>query len=239
MNKNLSIILPAYNEVENIERVVNSILEFVPAVTQNYEIIIVDDGSRDGTGKLIDKLAKNYNQIVALHHLSNKGYGAALRSGFKATKGKLIFFTDGDGQFDIRELAKLMALIKTADIICGYRIRRADHLFRRIHAGLYNLAIRLLFNLSIMDIDCAFKLFKREVIQSLNLKSSGAFINAEFLVLAKKKGYAIRQVGVSHYPRKKGEQTGNNGMVVFRAMVELAKFWDKMRRKTMKRKGKR
>ncbi|NQS90577.1 glycosyltransferase family 2 protein [Patescibacteria group bacterium] len=239
MNKNLSIILPAYNEVENIERVANSILEFVPTITQNYEIIIVDDGSRDGTGKLIDKLAKNYNQIVALHHLSNKGYGAALRSGFKAAKAKLIFFTDGDGQFDIRELAKLMALIKTADIICGYRIRRADYLFRRINAGLYNLAIRLLFNLSIMDIDCAFKLFKREVIQSLNLKSSGAFINAEFLVLAKKKGYTIRQVGVSHYPRKKGEQTGNNVMVVFRAMVELVKFWDKMRRKTTKRKGKR
>ncbi len=229
MKKGISVVFPAFNEEENIEPVVSSALRFLPTVTDEYEIIIVDDGSKDRTGKIADELAKKYAQILVIHHPSNKGYGAALRSGFKAAKHDLIFFTDADGQFDIKEISKLIFLIKDADIVCGYRTERADPFFRRFNAGLYNLAIRLLFGLNLVDIDCAFKLFKREVIQRLNLESTGALINAELLILAQKRGYIIKQVGVSHYPRKKGKQTGNKIGVILRVFVELIKLWKKLK----------
>jgi len=229
MRESISVILPAFNEGENIEAVISSILKFLPALTNQYEIIVVNDGSKDNTGKIANKLARMHKEIVVIHHPFNEGYGTALRSGFKAAKGDLVFFTDADGQFDIKELPKLTVSIKDADIVCGYRIRRADPLLRRVNAKLYNLAIRLLFGLKVLDIDCAFKLFRREVIQSLNLKSTGALINAELLILAKKRGYVVRQVGVNHYPRVKGKQTGNKIVVILRTGVELIKFWKRLR----------
>ncbi len=228
MEKSISVIFPVFNEKESIESVVDSTIKFLPSIANHYEVIVVDDGSRDGTGRLIDRLAKKYNQVIALHHLSNRGYGATLRSGFKTARGELIFFTDGDGQFDIREIPKLVNLIKKGtDIACGYRIKRADVLMRVVNAAIYNTVVRLLFGLNMKDIDCAFKLFKRKVIDDIKLETNGAFINAEFLILAKKKGYIVKQIGVSHYPREKGKQTGNNVMVVFRVMIELIKFWIK------------
>ena len=232
MSKTLSIVLPAYDEVENIEQVVSSILQFAPTMGEQYEVIIVDDGSKDGTAGLIDRLAAAHNQVVAVHHPFNRGYGAALRSGFKTARGKLIFFMDGDGQFDIGEMPKLMRLIQDGvDIACGYRIKRADPLIRTVNAALYNAFVRVLFGLRVKDIDCAFKLFKRKVIDDITLSANGALINTEFLILAKQKGYHIKQVGVSHFPRTKGKQTGNNLVVVLRAFAELAKFWDKIKGK--------
>lgn len=226
----LSIVLPAYNEVGNVGGVVDSILKFVPTVAENYEIVVVDDGSRDGTKELINELAGKYSQLVALRHSLNKGYGATLRSGFQAAQGELIFFTDGDGQFDIRELPKLISLIKKgADIACGYRIRRADPLIRAVNAAIYSRLVGLLFDLNLKDINCAFKLFKREVLQNIGLQSDGAFISSEFLILAKKNGYTIRQIGVSHFSREKGEQTGNNIIVVLKAFTELVEFWRKIK----------
>ena len=230
MNEALSIILPAYNEVENIEAGVSSVLKFVPTFTEHYEVIIVDDGSRDGTGKLIDRLAAKYDRVVALHHLSNRGYGAALRSGFKAARGELIFFTDGDGQFEIQEMPKLMSLIREGtDIACGYRMRRADPLMRAVNAALYRAIVRLLFRLNVKDINCAFKLFKRKIIENLNFESCGALINAELLILAQKKGYLIKEVGVIHYPRIKGKQTGAKLTVILRTFIELLRLWRKLK----------
>jgi len=228
--KMLSVVLPAYNEEKNIEKTAFSIMEFVSSFAEKYEIIIVDDGSSDDTGKIIDELSKNHPRIIPVHHKKNKGYGAALTSGFKKTKGDFVFFTDSDGQFDIKELPKLFSLIEEgADIACGYRKKRADPLPRKINAGIYNLLLRCIFGLKVKDVDCAFKLFKREVIDNINLESSGAFISAEFLILAKKKGYVIKQVGVSHFPRKEGKQTGNNLKVVLKAFRELIKFQRKIK----------
>lgn len=226
MNEMLSMVLPAYNEVKNIKEVVDSILKFVPTFFENYEVIIVDDGSKDGTGSLIDNLATEHNKVVAVHHDCNRGYGATLRTGFEAAKGELIFFTDADGQFDIRELPKLIILIEEgADIACGWRIKRADPFVRRLNARIYRIIVRLLFGLNVKDINCAFKLFTRKVMQDIELQSSGAFINSEFLILAKNKGYTIREVGITHFPRRKGKQTGNSIIVVLQAFRELARFW--------------
>jgi len=230
VNKKLSVVLPAYNEEKNIKKVVDSILKFIPAITQSYEIIIVNDGSEDGTGELIDELANSCEKVIPVHHSSNRGYGATLRSGFRVAKGDLIFFTDSDGQFDIKELPKLINLIEEgADIACGYRRKRADPLIRTINARIYNLAIRVLFNLKVKDIDCAFKLFKKEILKDMSLGSDGAFISAEFLIMAKKKGYIIKEIGVNHFPRREGKQTGNNLRVVFKAFLELFRFWKKIR----------
>ncbi len=229
MKKSLSVFFPVFNEEENIKSVVESALELLPSITKYYEIIIVDDGSRDKTGQIADLLSRQYKEISVIHHFSNCGYGAALQTGFRAIKNDLIFFTDGDGQFDIEELPKLTSLIENADIVCGYRAKRADPLFRKINARVYRLLLRVLFNLRITDINCAFKLFKREVIQSLNFESSGALINAELLILAQKKGYTIKEVGVSHYPRIKGKQTGAKPTVILRTFVELFRLWRKLK----------
>ena len=229
MKESLSVFFPVFNEEENIKSVVESALELLPSITKCYEIIIVDDGSRDKTGQIADLLSRQYKEISVIHHFSNCGYGATLQTGFRAAKNDLIFFTDGDGQFNIKELSKLTVLIENADIVCGYRVKRADPLFRKINARLYRLLLRVLFNLKITDINCAFKLFKQKVVQNLNFESKSALINAEILILAQKKGYAIKEVGVSHYPRVKGKQTGAKLPVILRTFAELLRLWRKLK----------
>jgi len=229
MKESLSVFFPVFNEEENIELVIKRALEFLPSITKHYEIIIIDDGSKDKTGQLADLLSREYKEVSAIHHSSNRGYGAALQTGFKMAKNDLIFFTDGDGQFNIKELPKLASLIENADIVTGFRVKRADPLFRRINARLYRLLLRIFFNLKITDIDCAFKLFKREVIENLDFESTSALISAEILILAQKKGYTIKEVGVSHYPRVKGKQTGANPRVLLRTFVELFKLRRKLK----------
>lgn len=229
MKESLSVFFPVFNEEENIRSVVESALELLPSITKCYEIIIVDDGSRDKTGQIADLLSRQYKEISVIHHFSNCGYGATLQTGFRAAKNDLIFFTDGDGQFNIKELSKLTVLIENADIVCGYRVKRADPLFRKINARLYRLLLRVLFNLKITDINCAFKLFKQKVVQNLNFESKSALINAEILILAQKKGYAIKEVGVSHYPRLKGKQTGAKLPVILRTFAELLRLWRKLK----------
>ncbi len=229
MEESLSVFLPVFNEEGNIKSVVESALELLPSITKYYEIIIVDDGSRDKTGQIADLLSRQYKEVSVIHHPSNRGYGAALQTGFRVAKNDLIFFTDGDGQFNIKELSKLTALIENADIVCGYRVKRADPLLRRINARLYRLLLRVLFDLKITDINCAFKLFKQKLVQNLNFESKSALINAEILVLAQKKGYLIKEVGVSHYPRAKGKQTGAKLPVILRTFAELLKLWRKLK----------
>jgi len=229
MKESLSVFFPVFNEEENIKSVVESALEFLPSITKCYEIIIVDDGSQDKTGQIADVLSRQYKEISVIHHFSNCGYGATLQTGFRAAKNDLIFFTDGDGQFNIKELSQLTVLIENADIVCGYRVKRADPLFRKINARFYRLLLRVLFNLKITDINCAFKLFKQKVVQNLNFESKSALINAEILILAQKKGYLIEEVGVSHYPRAKGKQTGAKLPVILRTFAELLRLWRKLR----------
>jgi len=143
IKESLSVFFPAFNEEENIELVVKRTLEFLPSIANHYDIIIIDDGSQDKTGEIADLLSREYKEVSVVHHSSNCGYGAALQTGFKMAKNDLIFFTDGDGQCNRKELPKLASSIENADIICGYRIKRADPLFRKVNAGLYRLLLRI------------------------------------------------------------------------------------------------
>jgi glycosyltransferase involved in cell wall biosynthesis len=217
----LSVFLPCYNEQDNIERVVKSALDVLTALKIDFEIIIVNDGSKDKTGEIADRIAAENKHIKVVHHRTNRGYGAALQSGFKAASKEFVFYTDGDGQFDIEELPLLFKYAPDYDIVTGYRINRQDNLIRKINAFCWTTMVNLLFGMKIKDIDCAFKFYKRSIFDDIKIKSTGALINTEIFARAKRKGYKIFQFGVHHYPRTAGKQTGAKLKVILRAFKEL------------------
>ena len=219
--KSLSVFFPCFNEQDNVERVVKSANDCLKPLNIDYEIIIVNDGSRDSTAKIVDLLAAKDPRIKVVHHKTNLGYGAALQSGFKAATKEFVFYTDGDGQFDIRELPLLFKYTVDYDIVTGFRINRQDNLVRKINAFCWTTLVNLLFGMKIKDMDCAFKLYKRRIFDDIKMKSSGALINTEIFARAKNKGYKIFQIGVHHYPRTAGTQTGAKLSVILRAFKEL------------------
>jgi len=217
----LSVFFPCYNEEKNIGTLLDKTLEFIPTIASDYEIIVVDDGSSDGTLKIAQSYSIKNPQIKVVRHETNKGYGAALKTGFEHSEKDYIFFTDGDNQFEISELTRFLPYLRDFDIVAGYRIKRRDNFQRRLNAKSFRLLVQVLFGLKITDLNCAFKIFKREVVKNLEIKSSGAFINAEVLIRAMKKGYKMKEVGVNHYPRQWGTQTGAHPKVILRAFKEL------------------
>lgn len=224
----LSLVLPAHNEEGNIEVVVNQALAALPRFTDDFEIIVVNDGSKDRTGEIIEALARRDARVKPIHHKVNRGYGGALTSGFKASTGDYVMFMDSDRQFDINDLALLTPFAGRFDIIAGFRKERNDPIHRRINALVFNLAVRTLFGIHLYDIDCAFKLFRGELIRSMELTAPGALINTEIQAKARRQGATLEQVGVNHYPRIAGTATGGNWRVIARAMKETLLLWWKM-----------
>lgn len=222
--KSLSIILPAYNEEANIENSVSLARKAGQRYFDDLEIIVINDGSTDSTGDILDRLALDTNDLRPIHFSENYGYGKALRTGLYLASCDLVFFTDSDLQFDLAQIQHLLAWIKDYDIVAGYREHRADPWLRRVNAWGWRVLVRYVLGLSIRDIDCAFKLFRREVFEAVELKSVGAMINTELLVRAQKEGYRIKEVPVSHYPRRAGKQTGANLRVIVKAFSELLKM---------------
>ena len=220
----LSIFFPCYNEEDSIETLARKAVETASRITSDYEIIIVNDGSSDKTAEIADRLAEEIEQVRAVHHQANSGYGAALQTGFKAATKELVFYTDGDGQFDIGELPNLLPLIAECDIVSGYRINRQDGFIRRLNAKCWGTLVCILFKMRIRDIDGAFKLYKRQIFDNIKMQSTGALIDTEILARALRKGYTIKQIGVKHYPRMAGTQTGANISVILRAFKELFKL---------------
>ena len=226
----LSIFFPCYNEEGNVERVARAALDAAKDLTDVYEVIIVDDGSRDRTGEIADRLAAEIPQLRAVHNRPNIGYGGAVARGLREARMEWIFFTDGDGQFDIRELPKLIDLLDACDFAVGYRLHRADSWIRRLNAFCWGVLVRLLFDLRVRDLDCAFKLLPKSLIDQLELHSEGALISTELLAKARRRGLRIAEVGVSHYPRITGKQTGANIKVILKAFRELFRLRRHIRR---------
>ena len=225
----ISVFLPCYNEQDNIVRAAKQALAVLEKLEADFELIIVDDGSSDGTAQIADELAGQNDKIKVLHHRTNLGYGAALQSGFKAATKKLVFYTDGDGQFDINEMPPLLGLMEKYDIVSCYRLNRQDNLMRKINGWGWTKLVCLMFGMKIRDIDCAFKLYKREIFDNIKLLSTGALIDAEILARSVRKGYRITQKGIHHYPRTAGAQTGANLRVILRAFKELLKLRSQIR----------
>jgi glycosyltransferase involved in cell wall biosynthesis len=226
----ISVFFPCYNEQDNVGRTVEKALVVLEKLNMDFEVIIVNDGSSDNTGRIADELAGRDNRIKVVHHPRNLGYGAALKSGFAAATKELVFYTDGDGQFDICEMPPLLPLMEQYDIVSCYRLNRRDSLIRKINGWCWTKLVCLLFGLKIRDIDCAYKLYKREIFEGLSLSSTGALIDTEILARACRKGYLITQKGVHHYPRTAGSQTGADLRVILRAFRELFMLYGKIRR---------
>jgi len=215
------VFFPCYNEEENLRPTVNRALAVLEDLSADFEVIIVNDGSRDSTGTIADEFARNDSRIRVVHHPVNLGYGVALRSGFETAGKDLVFYTDGDGQFDIREMPALLPLMERYDIVSCYRRHRADPPIRRFNAWCWTKLIDAIFGMRIRDIDCAFKLYKRNIFDEIHLSSTGALIDAEILARATRKGFRVIQRGVHHYPRTKGIQTGASIRVILQAFSEL------------------
>lgn len=225
----LSVVLPAYDEAANIEAVVRSTLRALEAIAPGSEIVVVDDGSRDGTGAVLDRLADELPALRVARHGSNRGYGAALRSGFAAARGGHIAFMDSDGQFDPAELALLWERRGEAEIVTGYRRLRRDPPHRRLYAWLYGGLVRLVLGVAVRDLNCGMKLFDGDFLRRLPLASGGALINAEIYARARARGGTIREVALSHFPRREGRQTGGHPRVVLRMFRELWRLRRRLR----------
>jgi glycosyltransferase involved in cell wall biosynthesis len=213
-----------------VARTAQQALAVLEKLGADFEIIIVNDGSADATGRIAEEIARQNARVRVVHHVRNLGYGAALRSGFKASGKEYVFYTDGDGQFDLNEMPPLIPLMDRYDIVSCYRLNRQDSVLRKINAWCWTRLVCFLFKMEIRDIDCAFKLYKSEIFDNIALTSSGALIDAEILARAKRKGYAITQEGVHHYRRKAGKQTGANPKVILRAFRELFRLYGQIRR---------
>jgi glycosyltransferase involved in cell wall biosynthesis len=218
-----------FNEEANIEEAVRRALAILPRFADPFEVILVNDGSKDRTGTMADDLAKSDPRVRVVHHPENRGYGAALRSGIAAARYDWIFYTDGDNQFDLEEISLLLPLRFDHEIVTGYRVTRSDPTNRRINAWIFNLLMRILFGLRLRDVDCAFKLYRADIFQGMTLTSEGAMIDAEILARARKQGARIAEIGVHHYPRTAGQQTGAKLSVLFRAGRELLRLWGNLR----------
>jgi len=221
----LTIFYPCYNEEANVERVTRAAVEVAGKIADDFEVLIVNDGSRDRTGEIADRLVAEIPGVRAVHNNPNLGYGGALTRGFREARKNWIFYTDGDGQFDFNEIPKVLPLLETHDIVSCYRLDRKDSAMRKLNAFAWSTLVNLLFHIGLKDIDCAFKIYPRTFIERIEMKSTGALIDTEMLAKARNLGCSIAQTGVHHYPRTAGAQTGANLKVILRAFKELFKLY--------------
>lgn len=225
MLSSLSAFFPVYNEEANIPELVDSACAYLSKVAKKFEIILVDDGSTDKTRKVAAAMITSCPHLRIVSHRTNRGYGSALRTGIKHAKHQWTFWMDGDLQFRIQTIEKLLPYSNTYDAVIGYRAHRADTFLRKVNGELYTRLINVLFGLNVRDIDCAFKLIRTEKLQSLQLESSSAFTSAEILIKLKEVGTVFKQIPVPHYPRKYGNPTGGSMRVIFKGLRQTVQFF--------------
>ena len=228
LEKSISAFFPVLNEECTVGKLTEDLLRILGSNFEHKEVIIINDGSTDRTGQIAeDLLAKNNGYVKVIHHPQSTGYGNALRSGFSAAQYDLIFFTDGDYQFDMNDIYHAISMIEDYDIVVGYRKNRKDPKHRIFLSKGYNLLIRILFGLKLKDIDCSFKLFKRAALKKITIESSGYFIDTEIMVKAKKSELIIKEFGVKHLPRCFGESKVRMKHI-FITLYEIGKLWKKL-----------
>lgn len=220
----LSLCMPAYNEADNIELTLESACVILGEFVDRFEIVVVDDGSRDATSEKVSQFAERDARVRLIRHEGNRGYGAAVSTAMKAAAGSLVMFTDSDGQFNLLDLPQFLSEIDTHDLVIGYRFDRADSAMRKLNAWAWTKLVGVMFGLQVRDLDCAFKLFRRSVLDQLELSMTGAAINAQIMAECVGQGFRIRELPVMHYPCYAGEQTGARPDVIVRAFRELYKL---------------
>jgi glycosyltransferase involved in cell wall biosynthesis len=205
--RSLSFVFPMFNECGNIERCVTEAIAAGRRLACDFEIIIVDDASTDGSGVLADKLAIQYPQLRVIHHSRNRKFGGAVKTGFAAARNDWILYTDSDLPIRLSDAALALPLTRDADMIIGYRLRRTDGLKRQLMSFAYNRLIQLMFDINVRDVNFAFKLFRRSILDNFRLRSAGGFIDAELLIEAREVGARIREIGLEYQPRIAGKST--------------------------------
>jgi len=221
----LSVFFPAYYDEHNIDKVVRSAVAVLEDLRlKDYEITIIEDGSPDGTARVADELATQYPKVKVIHHATNKGYGATLREGFTTARLDYVFYSDGDNQFDLTELKKFVAMIPFADIIVGFRKRKQYSTYRKVTSLVYNYVLRWFFEVDYVDVDCAFKLFRRDLFDRITIESDDAFIDAEIMIKAYLLGYKSTEIGVKHLPRVDGISTAARPSVVLKTIRDIYRF---------------
>lgn len=232
MISELSLFFPFYNEEKKAAEAIDVAYQILPTLgLEKYEVIAIDDGSKDETGSILESLKKNkYPNLTVFHHQPNRGYGAALKTGLYESHYEWICFTDGDLQFDLKEIPIFLNKADVADLVVGTYIKRATNWVRRLNTFLWNILVRFMFAIRVKDIDCGFKLIKKEVLQKIApLESDGAFVTTELLAKAQKAGFRTVEVSVHHYPDSVGGSTGAQPKVIIKAFIDLLKLWKKLR----------
>lgn len=225
----ISVFFPAYNDAASIGALVNAALALLPRLTHDYEVLVINDGSTDQTAAVLDELASQHAAVRVIHHPRNRGYGGALRSGFAHATKDLIFYTDGDGQYDVRDLAKLLPLLtETVDVVNGYKLKRADSRRRILIGAVYQRLARLLFALPIHDVDCDFRLMRRHAIQSLELTATSGVICTEMIYQLHRAGCRFVETPVPHYPRQHGQSQFFTLRRVTRTARDFLALWLKL-----------
>lgn len=224
--ESLSLVVPALDESENLPVYLPQVFAALAATGLQHELLVVDDGSRDGTGEIARALGAR-----VIRHAARRGYGAAVRSGLAAARGRIVGYIDGDGQYDVGELPALLSpvLAGQADLVAGIRSNRADRPHRRVIGASYNAFMRRLTHTSLTDMDCGFKVLRREVVQGLSLQCDGNLFGVELLAKATRAGFRVRQVAVTHRPRVRGEAKGVDPFALANAAVELVRWWAELR----------
>jgi glycosyltransferase involved in cell wall biosynthesis len=222
----LSIFFPAYNDSGTIASLVITALQTARELTSDFEVIIVNDGSADATARIADELARTYPEVRVVHHARNRGYGGALQSGFKAATRELVFYTDGDAQYDPSEMTRLWhALDDTIDLVNGYKISRSDPVHRIVIGRIYHHTVRLLFGLQVRDVDCDFRLLRRSIFQQVLLEKNSGVICLEMMKKIQDAGFHIAEVPVHHYHRAYGKSQFFNFRRLFKTAVDVARLW--------------
>lgn len=221
----ISAFFPCYNDAGSIGLLVRDVRDTLKKITDDFEIIVVDDGSQDESRKLLKTLEREIKHLKLVFHTKNKGYGGALKSGFNAASKKWVFYTDGDGQYDAKEIEKLIDKINGVDVVQGFKIKRSDPFYRTIIGRSYHYFSKILFGLKVRDVDCDFRLIRKSAIDSVKLKNNSGVICVEMVKKLQDKGYKFAEIGVHHYPRLYGHSQFFNYKRIIKTLIELGILW--------------